>query len=85
MAPRFNPPFFGQKSDLQAVLWIHDILARIRIWIHGSIPLTYGIGFEIQIRILLFSSVADKMPTKNKFCFQSFLLLTFNIEKSQKE
>ncbi len=27
------------------------------------------------IRILLFSSVADKMPTKNKFVFKSFLLL----------
>ncbi len=32
---------------------------------------------DIRIRILPFSSVADKMPTKNKFFFQSFLLITF--------
>jgi hypothetical protein len=25
------------------VLWIRDIIVRTRIWIHGSVPLTYGL------------------------------------------
>jgi hypothetical protein len=32
------------KQDCLAVLWIHDILGWIRIWIRGSIPLTNGSG-----------------------------------------
>jgi hypothetical protein len=40
-----------------------DIVECSRI--RGSVLLTYG--SIIQIRILLFSSVADKMPTKNNF------------------
>ena len=38
----------GLKISLSlkiALLWIRDILVRIRIWIHGSVPLTNG--FEI--------------------------------------
>jgi hypothetical protein len=54
-----------------------DILVRIRI--HGSVPLTYGSGFESGSgsRYRFFSSVADKMPTENKFFKASFLLFTF--------
>jgi hypothetical protein len=32
---------------------------------------------RIRIRTLLFSSMTDKMPTKNKFFPQGFLLITF--------
>jgi hypothetical protein len=48
-----------------AVLWIRDILVRIRIQIRST---------DLRIRVLLFSSVADKMP---KFKVQSFLRITF--------
>jgi hypothetical protein len=37
---------FLHKQTLKSVLRIHDILVwiRIRIWIHGSMPLTNGSG-----------------------------------------
>jgi hypothetical protein len=34
----------GAGARLIAVLRIHDILGRIRIWIRGSMPLTNGSG-----------------------------------------
>jgi hypothetical protein len=49
------------------LLRIRDILVRIRIL--GSVPLTNGSGF----RILLFSSVTFKTPTKNIFFLSKFL------------
>ncbi len=54
---------------LPPVQWIIEILFRIRI--RGSVPLTYGSGS------CFFSLVADKVPTKNKFFFEVFLLLFF--------
>jgi hypothetical protein len=83
--------FFFCIDDLRkynkhnSLLWIRDILVRIRI--RGSVPLTFGSGS------CFLSSVADKMPTKN--FFEVFLLITvylFNVHlhlssktKSQKE
>jgi hypothetical protein len=60
-----------------AVLRIHDILGWIRI--RGSMPLTNGSGFGSGswIRILLFSSLTFRMPAKNKFFTQFFMLITF--------
>jgi hypothetical protein len=54
-----------------ALLWIRDIL----VWITD---------LWIRIRILLFTQVADKMPTKNKF-FQFFFAYTevFQNKKSK--
>ncbi len=46
-----------------ALLCIRDILVRIRFW--------------FRIRILLFSSVAHDMPTKNIFFFQSVFAYYF--------
>jgi hypothetical protein len=59
----------SQSGLNKAVLRIHDILGWIRI--RGSMPLTNGSGFGSGfgsgswIRILLFSSLAFKMPAKN--------------------
>jgi hypothetical protein len=50
-----------------AVPWICYIFVHIRIWIRGS----------LYLRILLFSSVAFKIPTKNIFIFQNFLAYFF--------
>jgi hypothetical protein len=47
-------------QDFLAVLWIRDILVRIRI--SESAPLTYGSGSGSSS----FSTKAFKMPTKNK-------------------
>jgi hypothetical protein len=52
------------------VLWIRGIL--LRIWIRGSVPLTYGDPAPDPAY-----SVADKMPTKNYFFFKVILLITF--------
>ncbi len=61
------------------VLWIRDILVRIRI--RASVPLTYG----VRNRILLSSRVADKMP-ENKSFFSSFFVEHFlKVEKSNKK
>ncbi len=60
---------------LKSVFRIHEILGWIRI--RGSMPLTSGSGSGSWIRILLFSSLTFKMPTKNKFLTQCFLLITF--------
>ncbi len=42
-----NLPLVSRRRWKKAVLRIHDILVwiRIRIWIRGSMPLTYGSGF----------------------------------------
>jgi hypothetical protein len=53
----------------RSVFHIHDILVRIQIL--GSVPLTNGTGS----RILLFSPVTFKMPTKNNL--SKFLCLSF--------
>ncbi len=57
-----------------SVFRIHVILVWIRIRIRGSMPLTTGSGsgFGSWIRILLFSSLTLKMPTKNKLFLQIF-------------
>jgi hypothetical protein len=78
-----------------AVFRIHDILEWIWIRIRGSMPLTNGSGswFGSWIRILLFSSLTLKMPTKNNFClniFSAYYFLKVHIHnfpkiKSQKE
>ncbi len=52
-----------------ALLWIRDIWVRIRI--RGG--------------ILLFSSVADKMPTKNKFVLFLKVLFIASVFKSKKK
>ena len=52
-----------------ALLWIRDIL----VWITD---------LWIRIRILLFTQVADKMPTKNKF-FPIFFAFAFHDKKSK--
>jgi hypothetical protein len=52
------------------VFRIHDLLEWIRI--RGSMPLTDGSGSGSWIRILLFSSLTFKMPTKNNFCLNIF-------------
>ncbi len=58
------------------VLWIRDILLRIRI--SGSVPLTWLTDPALDPDSA-FSSVADKMPTKNKFSFkgENKVFLTF--------
>jgi hypothetical protein len=43
---------------LHPVLWIHDILGWIRIWIRGSMPLTNGSG------LLLFEDKKSKRSHK---------------------
>jgi hypothetical protein len=69
-------------KGMDPVLWIRDILVRIQI--RASVTL------DLRIRILLFSSVADKQPTKkNKFF--AYLLLegiftsVFKDKKSRKD
>ncbi len=70
---------------------IHDILELIRI--RGSMPLTNGSGSGSWIRILLFSSLTFKMPTKNNLClniFSAYYCLNIHLHnfpkiKSQKE
>jgi hypothetical protein len=62
------------------VLRIRDILVRIRI--PGSIPVTWiRIRIGIRLRILIFSSVSEKMATKKVifFCFL-FFDATFSLE-----
>jgi hypothetical protein len=78
---------------LQAVLWIRDILVRIRI--RESIPLTYRSGSVFgsgsgSDQDPAFSSVANKMP-KKYFFFEVVCLLPFEdtftsvlTDKSQK-
>ncbi len=67
------------QCHLKPVFRIHDILGWIRIRILGSMLPTNGSGFGSGswIRILLFSSLAFKMPAKNYFLTQFFLLITF--------
>jgi hypothetical protein len=60
----FNICFF---THVFSVLWIHEILVRIRI--HTSV--------RMRIRILLFSLVIFKMSTKNYFFLFFFCLLRF--------
>ncbi len=62
---------------LCSVLRIYGILVWIRIRIRGSMPLTNGSwsGSGSCIRILLFSSLTFKMPTRNKFKKKLFSLL----------
>ncbi len=45
-------------------------------WQFGTAPDPYGTAY-LRIRIPLFSSVSDKMPTKIKVFFKAFLLITF--------
>jgi hypothetical protein len=81
------------KRGFLPVLRIHDILGwiRIRIWIHGSMPLTIGSGS--WIRILLFSSLTFNMPAKNYFfitIFSAYYFLKLHLHhfskiNSQKE
>ncbi len=76
-------PLYEGKSRLfwaqNAMFLIHDILGwiRIRIRILGSMLLTNGSGSGSWILNLLFSSLTFKMPAKNKFLTQFFLLITF--------
>jgi hypothetical protein len=59
----------------------------------GSVSLTNGVRLWIRIRILLFSSLTFKVPTKNKHFFPKLLCLflfegtftSFFKDKSQKE
>ncbi len=80
---------YQRWSCKKPVLRIHDILVWIRI--RGSMPLTNGSGSRSWIRILLFSSLTFKMPTKNyffKFSADYFLkvhLHYFSKTKSQKD
>ncbi len=71
----------GIKEHLmiEAVLRIHDILWWIRIRIRGSMPLTNGSGsrFGSGSRILLFSALTFKMPTKKLFKKKFFFILLF--------
>ncbi len=48
---------------LPPVLRVHDILVWFRV--RGSMPLTNGFGSGFRIRILTFSSLTFKRPTKN--------------------
>jgi hypothetical protein len=56
---------------MQPVLWIRDMLA----WIHPD-PQIRASDQWIRIRILIFSSLTFKTPTKNYFK-KVFLLMTF--------
>ncbi len=56
------------SNMLKPVFRIRDILQRIRI---------LGLRIRIWFRILLFSSVVFRMPTKNKFSCSLFSLSTF--------
>jgi hypothetical protein len=50
---------YKKEARLTPVLWILDILVRMRIW--------------IRLKILLFPSLAFKMPTKHSFfCYFHF-------------
>ncbi len=64
---------FTEKESLgerKALFWIHNVLRR------APEPRLCTTGLRIRIRILLFSSVAFKMPTK-------FLIQVFWLKKSQ--
>ncbi len=88
---------FSESS--KPVLQIYDILGWIRIRILGSMPLTNGSGFGSWfgsgswIRILLFSTLTFKTPSKNLFfstIFSAYYFLKLNLHhfskiKSQKE
>jgi hypothetical protein len=58
---------YADNCGGKAVLWIRDILARIRRSGSGSVDPYHR----------HFSSVAYKMPTKNKFFLEVFCLLLF--------
>jgi hypothetical protein len=58
-------------TKLCSVLWIREILVRI----HTT---DLRIRIRIRFRIMLFSFVADKMPTKRKFFSKFFCLLLFD-------
>jgi hypothetical protein len=62
-----------EVRQFPSVFRIHDFLEWIRI--RGSMPLTNGSGSGSWIRILLFSSLTFKMPTKNNFCLKKFFSL----------
>jgi hypothetical protein len=54
------------------------VLDKYRTIVVG--PWHFGTGTcttDLRIRILLFASVADKMPTKNKFLFSKFFACIF--------
>ena len=72
------PPLMWQLSISEPVLRIDDILGWIRI--RGSMPLInvsgFGYGSGSSIRILLFSSLTFKMPTKDKFFNTIFAALS---------
>ncbi len=59
--------FIEMHGFYYALLWIRDIL----VWITD---------LWIRIRILLFTQVADKMPTKNLF-FQFYFAFAFQDKK----
>ncbi len=56
----------------KVVFLIRDILRQIRIL--GSV---HSLRIQFRFLILLFSSVAFKMPTKNKFIFYFFTYITY--------
>ncbi len=66
------------KSKVSLVCGTHEPVLQIHVsnWIRirGSMPLTNGSGFGSGswIRILLFSSLTFKMPTKNEFFIKLF-------------
>jgi hypothetical protein len=67
---RIRRQYCSRRSNSdKSVLQIRDILVRIRI--RGSVPLSIRKWFRIwiRIRILLFSSVIIKMPTKFFFVY----------------
>jgi hypothetical protein len=50
----------------------------------GSVTFIQITDLWIRFRILLFTQVADKMPTKNKFFFKVFLLIIVLKDKKSK-
>ncbi len=64
------------SDQLLAVFRIRDMLARIRMRILGSVPLTNRSGCGSGSGFCSFSPMTFKMPTKNIF-FANFVCLSF--------
>jgi hypothetical protein len=74
---------FNQLKNvfLMAVFRIRDILVRIRMRIRILGPVLYGtFDYQIRIRILLFSSVTFKTPTR----FYSYSFFKLHLHHSSK-
>ncbi len=85
---RDGPPPEMEFFSFLAVLWIHDILVWIRIWIRGSMPLTNGSGSgfgsgSCYLRLWLSKLIYTK--SFSAYYFLKVHLYHFSKIESQKE